>query len=124
MTEISHSRLGRNVTLSRGCEGKTFSILARGNAQGPDEGTAHLLFAGEAGVCGNGFDAIGALLQAAPRCINANSFYGLGGCAATDLCINSREVPGTHVHSSCQRMDPQITFQVLQDPFLKPGEPI
>jgi hypothetical protein len=51
-----------NGTLSGGGGGETLSILAWGDAQGPNEGGAHLLLDGEAAVFGNGFDAVRRLL--------------------------------------------------------------
>jgi hypothetical protein len=111
-----------NMPSSR--RGKPLSILPRRDAKGPNEGGAHLFFPGKAAASGNSFDAIGGLLQAATRYINANRFYGFRGRAATRLRIDSCEVSGAHVYQSRQCLDSEIGVQMLHNPLLKFGEPV
>ena len=64
----------------------------RGDAKGPDESGAHLLFPSKATVFGNDFDAIGGFFQAPTRSIKANRFYGFRRRTAARLRIDPREV--------------------------------
>lgn len=62
-----------------------------------------LLFAGQASVFSNGFDAVGSQLEAATRYINAKGFNGIRGRPAMLLSASDTAVPvfsaSRHSHS-------------------------
>src|ERR1700730_9151358 len=110
------SRCRVQCSFARGGRGKALSIVARRDAQYPEERTTHLLFAAEAATFSNRFDSVVRFLEPATRCVNSDRFHRLRGGAAALRRIDPSEVSRAHVHAVRKRIDAEVALQMLHDP--------